>query len=233
MARIVAIEDDSDLRDAIEYGLRRAGHDVIAVGTGAAGLRHAMHDRPDLVLLDLLLPDLSGLEVCRMLRENEATKHLPVIMLTAKASEADRITGFETGAHDYVVKPFSMRELILRIDVALRRPARSTDDPQRIAFGQVVADRHAMRVWVGGRETRLAPVERKLLIALFDCRGAMCTRAHLLGVVWGLPENTGTRTVDTHVKRLRQKLGASGKLIETVRGVGYRLAWESDETAAT
>ncbi len=223
MTRVVVIEDDSDLREALEHGLRGAGHDVVTASTGASGLRQASECGPSLVVLDLMLPDLSGLEVCKMLAHGAATKDVPVIILTGRSSEADRVAGFEAGAVDYVVKPFSMRELILRIAVALRRSIVASDDRETVECGAIVVDRRAERVWVDGRRTVLSPVELRLLLALYDHGGGMCSRGWLLAEVWGLPEDAATRTVDTHIKRLRGKLGRAGRRIETVRGVGYRL----------
>jgi len=220
MARIVVIEDEEDLRGVLEYNLRRAGHDVQSAGTGAEGARKVEEALPDLVLLDLILPDLCGVDVCRTLKDKPATAPIPIIMLTARSSEQDRVTGFEAGASDYVVKPFSLRELSLRIDVALGRGQHR--GPLRERVGRLRLDRLAHRAWVDGAECSLTALEFRLLLAVFDARDRVRTRAELLRDVWGLEGDAVTRTVDTHVKRLRGKLGRAGTYVETVRGVGYR-----------
>jgi two-component system phosphate regulon response regulator PhoB len=221
MARIVVIEDEADLRGVLEYNLQRGGHDVQSAGTGAEGVRMVEESLPDLVLLDLILPDLSGVDVCRTLKDKLSTAPIPIMMLTARGTEQDRVTGFEAGAADYLVKPFSLRELLLRIDVVLGRGVhRGSCD----GVGRMRVDRHAHRAWVDGAECSLTALEFRLLVALFDGRGRVQTRAELLRDVWGLDGDAVTRTVDTHVKRLRGKLGPAGTYVETVRGVGYRFA---------
>jgi len=222
MARIVVIEDEPDLRGVLEYNLRAAGHDVVAVATGADGLRAIVDRRPDLVLLDLILPDLSGIDVCRTIKERSPTGEPPVMMLTARGEESDRVTGFEVGAEDYLVKPFSMRELILRIEVIVGRGMRAASSGT--VFGRLRVDRHAHRVWVDEEERALTALEFRLLVTLLDGSERVRTRADLLREVWRTDGDMVTRTVDTHVKRLREKLGAAGEYIETVRGVGYRFA---------
>jgi two-component system phosphate regulon response regulator PhoB len=223
MARILVIEDEPDLQQVLDYNLRQAGHEVRAATRGQDGLKLAREERPDLVLLDLMLPDISGNEVCKSLKRSEATAGIPVMMITAKGEEIDRVLGFELGADDYVVKPFSVRELMLRVQAILRR--NSAAAPQSHAtFGQLRIDREAHRVWVGEPEITLTALEFRLLLALFDGRNRVQTRTVLLDGVWGIDAEVTTRTVDTHVKRLRQKLGGAGDYIETIRGVGYRFA---------
>jgi two-component system phosphate regulon response regulator PhoB len=225
MARIVVIEDEADLRSVLEYNLCRAGHQVTAAGTAAEGLRLVMDQAPDLVLLDLILPDLFGVDVCRMIKQRAATNAIPVMMLTARGEEQDRVTGLEAGAEDYLVKPFSMRELLLRIDVILGRGTRGSKETGIVEFGRLRFDRRAHRIWVDKQERSLTALEFRLFLALYDQRERVQSRSKLLRDVWKLDGEVVTRTVDTHVKRLREKLGPGGDYIETVRGVGYRFAW--------
>jgi two-component system phosphate regulon response regulator PhoB len=221
MARILVIEDEADLREILQYNLSQAGHSVQVAASGGEGLRSAREAPPELVLLDLMLPDVSGVEVCKRLKKDPLTEDARVIMVTAKGEEIDRIIGFELGVDDYVTKPFSVRELLLRVQAILRRssrlPAASQSGPLRI-------DRDAHRVWVEGEEVVLTALEFKLLLTLFDRPDRVQTRTVLLSDVWGIDADVTTRTVDTHVKRLREKLGAAGQAIETIRGVGYRFS---------
>jgi two-component system phosphate regulon response regulator PhoB len=225
-ARILVVDDEPDLADLVAYHLRDAGHDVVVVGTGMAALTEAQRKRPDLILLDLMLPDLSGTEVCRRLRRQESTRTVPVLMLTAKGEEVDRVVGFEVGADDYVVKPFSPRELVLRVDAILRRAVRTeaTDAAtEAIETGSLHIDVPRHSVHVEGEEVALTALEFKLLLDLATRMGRVQSRDALLERVWNYTTGVETRTVDTHVKRLREKLGAGAKYIETVRGVGYRM----------
>lgn len=225
MARILVIEDEHDLQRVLEFNLAQAGHQVSVVGQGQEGLKLARERPPDLVLLDLMLPDLSGTEVCKTLKSDVRTRGVPVMMLTAKGEEIDRVLGFELGAEDYVVKPFSVRELLLRIGVVLKRQTGS--DPSQggeVAFGCLRFDPEAHRTFVDGAEVELTALEFKLLTVLHARRNRVQSRAVLLDDVWGITADVTTRTVDTHVKRLREKLGKAGVYIETVRGVGYRFA---------
>jgi two-component system phosphate regulon response regulator PhoB len=227
MSRILIIEDERDLQEVLEYNFRKAGHEVLTAGRGEDGLKLAESHRPDLVLLDIMLPDIPGTEVCRHLKRTPETGHVPILILTAKGEEIDRVVGFELGADDYVVKPFSVRELVLRVQALLKR-TRSHEEAlpvsRSIEFGLLRMDREAHRAWVAGHETELTPLEFKLLATLFDRRNRVQTRDQLLSDVWGVMADVTTRTVDTHVKRLREKLGPAGDYIETVRGVGYRFA---------
>ena len=224
MARILVVEDEQDLQRVLEYNLRLAGHEPIGTVLGRDAIDLVTKRRPDVVLLDLMLPDIPGTEVCRAIKQDPATRAIPVIMLTAKGEEIDRVVGLELGADDYVVKPFSVRELMLRIQAVLRRGAAEEEVPpeERIEFGCLALDRAAHRAWVDGGEVELTALEFRLLVTLHDRRDRVQTRSVLLDDVWGITADITTRTVDTHVKRLREKLGNARDYIETVRGVGYR-----------
>jgi two-component system phosphate regulon response regulator PhoB len=230
MARILVIEDEADIRQVLEYNLRMAGHDVVAADRGHEGLRLVREQHPDLVLLDLMLPDVAGTEVCRSIKDDAAIRATPVIMLTARGEEIDRVVGFELGADDYVTKPFSVRELVLRIRATLRRNEGKVPESSVVDFGNLRIDRDAHRIWVEGTEIELTALEFKLLVTLYDRRNRVQSRGALLDHVWGMDTKIATRTVDAHVKRLREKIGAARDYIETVRGVGYRFA-ETPETA--
>lgn len=230
MARVLVIEDESDLQEILRYNLGQAGHDVRVAGTGREGLRLATTELPDIILLDLMLPDLAGTEICKSLRSNAATRHIHIVMITAKGEEIDRVVGFELGADDYVVKPFSNRELLLRIESVLRRRAKDEAPDDQARFGVLRIHRAAHRVWSAEQEIELTATEFKLLVTLFDRQNRVQTRDTLLADVWGIEAEVTTRTVDTHVKRLREKLGEAGQYIETVRGVGYRFSETPDDT---
>jgi two-component system phosphate regulon response regulator PhoB len=233
MAKILIVEDEPDLQQVLEFNLKQAGHDVFATKLGQEGMRFAREHRPDLVLLDLMLPDTSGIEVCRALKENPGTKSIPVLMVTARGEEIDRVVGFEIGADDYVTKPFSVRELLLRVQAVLRRGKTEAGSPElTIEFGKLRIDRAAHRVWVDTQEIELTALEFKLLVTLYDRRNRVQTRSALLDDVWGIQADITTRTVDTHVKRLREKLEAARDYVETVRGVGYRFVGSPDEATA-
>lgn len=234
MARVLVIEDEPDLQQVLDYNLRQAGHEVLCASRGSDGLRLAREQRPDLVLLDLMLPDLSGNEVCKQLKRTPDTEPIPVMMITARGEEIDRVLGFELGVDDYVVKPFSVRELLLRIQAVLRRrsPSLAESTNEQTRFGVLRIDRDAHRAWVADEEVVLTALEFRLLLALFDGRNRVQTRSILLDGVWGIDAEVTTRTVDTHVKRLRHKLGPAGDYIETIRGVGYRFASSPDAASA-
>lgn len=223
--RILVVEDEQDLAELVAFNLRQAGHTVVTVHEGNPALAEIRRNRPDLVVLDIMLPDLSGVEVCRRLRRDPGTQRLPVLMLTAKGEEVDRVVGFEVGADDYVIKPFSPRELVLRVEAILRRsqPGEETEGREMLTFGELTIDVPAHRVMVSGEEIVLTALEFKLLLDLASRRGRVQSRDALLERVWGYAAGIETRTVDTHVKRLREKLGVASDYIETVRGVGYRL----------
>ncbi len=222
MARILVVEDELDLQHVLEYNLKQAGHEVTLAARGADALKIAAESRPDLVLLDLMLPDMPGTDVCRALKSSPETRGTLVMMVTAKGEEIDRVVGFELGADDYVVKPFSVRELLLRIGAVLRRASTREEPPELVEFGALRIDRAAHRVWVGGEEVDMTPLEFRLLWTLYERRNRVQTRALLLDDVWDIQAELTTRTVDTHVKRLREKLGSARDYVETVRGVGYR-----------
>jgi two-component system phosphate regulon response regulator PhoB len=222
-AKILVIEDEADLVRVLQYNLKKEGYAVVSAGTGAEGLRLAVAEpSADLVVLDIMLPDISGIDVCRQIKGDPRTRGFPVLMLTAKSEESDRIRGFEVGADDYVTKPFSVRELMLRVKALLRRGAVGAPSPSDGVFGALRVDRGAHRAWVGKEEVVLTALEFRLLAAFLDRKGRVQTRDALLADVWDIHADVTTRTVDTHVKRLREKLGAAGDYIETVRGVGYR-----------
>jgi two-component system, OmpR family, phosphate regulon response regulator PhoB len=229
MASILVVEDEIDLQEILEYNLSQAGHTVSVASNGAEGLAKAREEKPDVVLLDLMLPDISGTEVCKKLKKDPKTSGIHVVIVTAKGEEIDRVVGFEIGADDYIVKPFSVRELILRVQAVLRRrPAE--DGPARIVhFGPLKVDREAHRAWIGEQEVELTALEFRLLTTLESRRNRVQTRERLLSDVWGIDADVTTRTVDTHVKRLREKLGSAARYIETVRGVGYRFSEAPDE----
>ena len=220
--KILVVEDETDLVRTLDYNFRQAGFEVYTATSGREGLRIAAARGPDLVLLDLMLPDLQGVEVCRLLKADPKTRTTPVIILTARGEEVDRVVGFEIGADDYVTKPFSVRELVLRVRAVLRRGETTERPAEVMKLGQLTIDSEAHRVHVEGREVLLTALEFRLLRTLVHRRDRVQTRETLLNDVWGLNLNVETRTIDTHIKRLREKLGKAGSLIETVRGVGYR-----------
>jgi two-component system phosphate regulon response regulator PhoB len=222
MARILVVEDETDLQQVLDFNLRQAGHEVLLAARGDVALRMIHSERPELVLLDLMLPDLAGTEICKLVKSNPATRHIPVVMVTAKGEEIDRVVGFELGADDYVVKPFSVRELLLRVAAVLRRSQQVETGEETIEFGELRVDRAAHRVWIAGDEVAMTPLEFRLLVTLYERRNRVQTRASLLDDVWEMHADLTTRTVDTHVKRLREKLGPARDYVETVRGVGYR-----------
>ena len=219
--KVFIVEDEPDLRDTLQYNFENEGFKVKSFPNGESFLETIKNDKPNLVILDLMLPGISGLDVCRDLRMNEVNENVAVVMLTAKSEEVDRIVGFELGADDYVTKPFSVRELILRVKVLLKK--RSDDiDQNLLVFGPIAMNLDAHDVSVEGKNILLTALEFKLLKHLLKRKGRVQTRDQLLGDVWGYSSEVTTRTVDTHIKRLREKLGKPGELIQTIRGVGYR-----------
>ena len=218
--KILIVEDETDVADLLSLNLRKAGFRVSTAGDGASGLQKARDDRPDFIILDLMLPKMSGLEVCRILKSDTATAQMPILMLTAKAEEIDRNVGLEFGADDYVTKPFSPREVVLRIRAILRRGEKADE---RLSAGPIAIDPARHEVRVNGRQVHLTSIEFKLLQRLMQRRGRVQDRDRLLNEVWGYETVIDTRTVDTHVRRLREKLGKAGDAVETVRGFGYRL----------
>lgn len=222
---ILIVDDEPDLVSALGFAFGREGFRIRTAHDGASALREARRDpRPDLVLLDLMLPDIQGTEVCRRLKADGDTADIPVIMLTARAEEIDRVVGFEVGADDYVPKPFSTRELVLRIRAVLRRSRPREAEADDITIGRLRVDIAGHQAWVDDEERPLTALEFRLLTTLLQRRGRAQSREALLDDVWGASTAITTRTVDTHVKRLRQKLGAAGEYIQTIRGVGYKFA---------
>ncbi len=219
MADVLLIDSDEAAITALVPALLEAGHAVRVTRTGAGGLVGARAQRPDLVLLEALLPDISGTEVCRSLKSDDATRDACVVFLSAKSADVDRVGALELGADDYVAKPFSVREIVLRVGAVLRRISRSGNG--RPAMGPLSIDRAAHRVFVHGRDVNLTALELRLLCALFDGGSRVQSRDTLLRDVWGEERGVTTRTVDTHVKRLRKKLGPAARCIRSVRGVGY------------
>lgn len=229
---ILVVDDESDLVDSLCYALEREGYQALTAKTGAAALAHLSRvPPPDLVLLDWMLPDTAGIEVCRKMRMSEATRSIPVIIVTARADEIDRVVGLELGADDYVTKPFSVRELLLRVRAVLRRrrdePEPAPEREQR--HEQLRVDLEGHQVWVEGRRVDLTAIEFRLLTTLLARRGRVQSREVLLSDVWGVSSDATTRTVDTHVQRLRKKLGPAAQYVETLRGVGYRFSSRAAE----
>ena len=220
---VLIVEDEADLVDVLEYNLKREGYNVLSALSGAKAQEILdTGPPPAVVLLDLMLLDMLGVDICRHIRGSEKTRNMPVIMLTAKGEEIDRVVGFEVGADDYVVKPFSVRELLLRIKALLKRARSPVDESGAIVFGGLAIDVPAHRVLVDNHEVTLTALEFKLLVTFVERKGRVQTREMLLEDVWDIHADVTTRTVDTHVKRLREKLGSAGNYIETIRGVGYR-----------
>lgn len=226
--RVLVIEDEANIAELVRYNLEREGFQVIVAQNGEEGLRLVGQHRPDVVLLDLLLPKLDGLEVCRRLRQAEATRATPIIILTAKASEADKVSGLELGADDYVTKPFSPRELIARVRAALRRSGAQSPDAAGSRIGKLEIDWERHLVRLKGAPVHMTAKEFRLLKALVDAHGRVLSREALLERVWGYDPamEIETRTVDFHISQLRQKLGAEARRLVTVPGTGYRLMQE-------
>ena len=222
MARILIVEDEQDLAGLLVYNLKQAGHEAEIARTGAGAIAQLASYKPNLVLLDLMLPDISGFEVIRALRALPQQRRTAVVMVTAKGAEMDRVQGFEVGADDYVVKPFSVRELLLRVEAVLRRLVEEVGGDTILSGGGIRLDPMRHEVTAAGSPVILTPLEFRLLKTLLERPGRIQTRETLLSDVWGIDAEIETRTVDTHIKRLRQKLGACGEHIETMRGIGYR-----------
>jgi DNA-binding response OmpR family regulator len=226
--RVLIVEDEPDIAGLMKHALERGGDlEVEIVGTGAAALKSVMEEPPSLVLLDLNLPFIDGNEVCRLLRGRTASAAIPIIMVTARTSETDRVAGLELGADDYVTKPFSLRELVARVRAVLRRPPQTTSD-RNIGYqrGPLAIDFDAVSVRVSGASVRLTKREFELLRFMVENRNRVLSRDRLLERVWGLDRQVETRSVDVHVGRLRGKLGQAGRQIETVIGMGYRFVEE-------
>jgi len=228
---VLIVEDEPDIRKTIDYNLSKESFKVVQAESIAEGEKALAANKIDVIILDLMLPDGSGLTLCRDIKSNATTKHIPVIILTAKTEEVDRIVGFELGADDYVTKPFSVRELILRVKAILKR---GIDSPQQendisdMEVGDLRLNLDAHQAFVRDEEIALTALEFRLLKHLLDRRGRVQTRDQLLEEVWGYSSEVTTRTVDTHIKRLREKLLGAGDCIQTIRGVGYRFARSAD-----
>lgn len=225
MKKIIIIEDEKDLADLLSFNLSREGYRVAQAYDGVSGLALVQQEQPDLVLLDLMIPGLMGTEVCRRIKADSATAAIPILMVTARGEEMDRVVGFELGADDYVTKPFSMRELTLRIAAILRRGS-TGKEPEGLpvlVIGSIRLELETHRVLAAGEEIPLTGTEFKLLQTLAERKGRLQDRERLLNDVWGYASDVDSRTVDTHITRLRTKLGEAGGQIKTVRGFGYKL----------
>jgi len=221
--KILVVDDEPDAVELVAFNLKSAGLEVVTATDGPNAIKQARLHGPDLILLDLMLPEVDGLEVCKILRRDAATSAIPIIMLTARAAEVDRILGFELGADDYVTKPFSPRELVLRVKNLLRRRNNDHEKAERMQLGELLIDVPRHVVSVAGRGVDLTATEFRLLTVLAQRRGRVQSREQLLRDVWQYDNLIDTRTVDTHMRRLREKLGRAARHLDTVRGVGYRV----------
>lgn len=224
--KILLVDDEADALEVLGFKLKEAGYDPIFAKDGTRALALARDDRPALIVLDLMLPEIDGLEVCKILRRDSATASIPIIMLTARAAEMDRVVGLELGADDYVTKPFSPRELVLRIKKLLARTSADEAPSAHLQIGQIRIDVPRHEVRIADQPVTLTATEFKLLQILAQRRGRVQTRDRLLHDVWGYENPIDSRTVDTHMRRLREKLGPAAESLETVRGVGYRFIAE-------
>ena len=222
--KIYIVEDEPDIRDTLKYNFSNEGFKVFTAPDGEEALSNIKKVLPDVLILDLMLPGLSGLDVCKSIRADDDIKDMSIIMLTAKGEEIDRVIGFELGADDYVTKPFSVRELILRVKVLLKKQRESLVENKLVTFGPIRIDLDAHELKINDKEIVLTALEFKLLQHLVKRKGRVQTREQLLGDVWGYSAEVTTRTVDTHIKRLREKLGNTSDYIQTIRGVGYRFS---------
>jgi two-component system phosphate regulon response regulator PhoB len=221
-SKVLVVDDEPEAVELVEFNLKQAGYSVVTAADGAEALNKARASQPSLIVLDLMLPEVDGLEVCKMLRRDPATSGIPIVMLTAKAAEIDRVLGLELGADDYVTKPFSPRELVLRVKRLLQRDHAAIEEQDKLAFGDLLLDVPRHIVSWRGKPIDLTATEFKLLTVLARRRGRVQSREQLLRDVWEYNSLVDTRTVDTHMRRLREKLGPASKFLDTVRGVGYR-----------
>jgi len=227
--KILIIEDEPDIRETLVYNLSREGYDILSASSLLEARSQIESNTFSLILLDLMLPDGSGLDLCREIKSDKYKSSIPIIILTAKDDEVDKVVGFELGADDYVTKPFSVRELILRAKAVLKRGEKESDNVEiKRQFGQLSIDIESHEVFVDNVEIILTAIEFKLLCQLIDRRGRVQSRDQLLSDVWGYTAEVTTRTVDTHIKRLRVKLGSMGKYVQTIRGVGYKFTRTPD-----
>jgi len=222
MERVLIVDDDPDVQRLVSYNLSQAGFQVTAAASGRTALENVQKHPPDLIILDVMLPDIDGVEVCRFLRQRDRSRRIPIIMLTARTEEIDRVVGFEVGADDYVMKPFSPRELVLRVKSIFRRVA-GEDRSEILQVGRIRLFPQRRQVVAGSRSVTLTVKEFDLLQELMRGHGNVLTREMLMDKVWGYHGDAASRTLDTHVRRLREKLGEEGAHVETVRGVGYRM----------
>ena len=222
--KIYIVEDEPDIRETLKYNFSNEGFQVFTAPDGEEALSNIKKVLPDVLILDLMLPGLSGLDVCKSIRADDDIRDMSIIMLTAKGEEIDRVIGFELGADDYVTKPFSVRELILRVKVLLKKQRESLVENKLVTFGPIRIDLDAHELKINDKEIVLTALEFKLLQHLVKRKGRVQTREQLLGDVWGYSAEVTTRTVDTHIKRLREKLGNTSDYIQTIRGVGYRFS---------
>lgn len=222
--KIYIVEDEPDIRETLKYNFSNEGFEVFTAPDGEEALSNIKKVLPDVLILDLMLPGVSGLDVCKSIRADDDIKDMSIIMLTAKGEEIDRVIGFELGADDYVTKPFSVRELILRVKVLLKKQRESLVENKLVTFGPIRIDLDAHELKINDKEIVLTALEFKLLQHLVKRKGRVQTREQLLGDVWGYSAEVTTRTVDTHIKRLREKLGNTSDYIQTIRGVGYRFS---------
>ena len=222
--KIYIVEDEPDIRETLKYNFSNEGFKVFTAPDGEKDFSNLKKVLPDVLILDLMLPGVSGLDVCKSIRADDDIKDMSIIMLTAKGEEIDRVIGFELGADDYVTKPFSVRELILRVKVLLKKQRESLVENKLVTFGPIRIDLDAHELKINDKEIVLTALEFKLLQHLVKRKGRVQTREQLLGDVWGYSAEVTTRTVDTHIKRLREKLGNTSDYIQTIRGVGYRFS---------
>jgi DNA-binding response OmpR family regulator len=221
-SKILVVDDEPEAVELVEFNLEQAGFAVVTAADGVEALEKARASSPSLIVLDLMLPEITGLEVCKMLRRDSVTAGIPIVMLTAKAAEIDRVLGLELGADDYVTKPFSPRELVLRVKKLLQRGQAAAKEQETFRFGELIIDAPRHIVSWRGKGVDLTATEFKLLTVLAQRRGRVQSREQLLRDVWEYNNLVDTRTVDTHMRRLREKLGSAAKYLDTVRGVGYR-----------
>ncbi len=227
--RILIVEDNKNISKLVKFNIEKAGYECTIASTGEKALE-VLSDQPiDLIILDIMLPGMDGFGICRAIKEKEKLKNIPIIMLTAKGEEVDRIVGLELGADDYMVKPFSPRELVLRVKAILKRGKVESIKKDMLMAGGVTIDIPKHKITVKDKPVDLTQMEFKLLVTLIERRGRVQTRDRLLSDVWDMNTNVDTRTIDTHIKRLREKLGKSGSFIETVRGLGYKFKEEDED----
>jgi two-component system, OmpR family, phosphate regulon response regulator PhoB len=224
--RILVVEDDKNIAKLIQYNIEKAGFVCTVTADGNTALNIIEKEKVDAIILDIMLPGIDGLEVCRRIRKDQKKAAIPIIILTAKGEEVDRIVGLELGADDYIVKPFSPRELVLRIKAVLKRGLINEGAPDILQVGKLIIDSSKHTITLNGKEIDFTPIEFKLLVILVNRKGRVQSRDILLNDVWSIDSYITTRTVDTHMKRLRQKLGKMGNQIKTIRGIGYKFTDE-------